>query len=78
MYLSIDFEDFNHDLKRSLGIWETGPLNKDLLWEKYFLINNFYKNCKSKKGRFGTFFVLGLSHQRNHLLLKGYLMMAMK
>ena len=39
MYLSIDFEDFNHDLKRSLGIWKTGCLKSDVLWEKYNLIN---------------------------------------
>ena len=66
MYLSIDFEDFNHDLKRSLGIWETGPLNKDLLWEKYFLI----KNCKSKKGRFGTFFCTGIIASKEPSLIK--------
>ena len=43
MYLSIDFEDFNHDLKRSLGLWESGPLNKDFLWEKYNIINNIFR-----------------------------------
>ena len=33
MYLSIDFEDFYHDLKRSLGLWETGDLKIDELEE---------------------------------------------
>mgnify|MGYP001352025418 CR=1 FL=1 len=30
MYLSIDFEDFHHDLKRSLGIWNNGELKSSI------------------------------------------------
>ena len=55
MFLSIDFEDFNHDFKGSLGLWSTGPLKTDILWEKYKLIDQIFKKSNSKKGSFGTF-----------------------
>ena len=70
MYLSIDFEDFNHDLKRSLGIWDTGPLNTDLLWDKYNVINDIYKKCNSEQGRFGTFFCTGIIAAKEPSLIK--------
>ncbi len=70
MYLSIDFEDFNHDLKRSLGIWETGPLKPNLLWEKYNIINEIYKKNKSKEGKSGTFFCTGIIALNEPSLIK--------
>ena len=70
MYLSIDFEDFNHDLKRSLGIWETGPLNKDILWEKYNKINDIFQKSSTKKGRSGTFFCTGIIASNEPELIK--------
>ncbi len=70
MYLSIDFEDFNHDFKRSLGIWDTGPIFADVLWEKYNIINNIFKNNKSKKGRSGTFFCTGVIAAKEPELIK--------
>tara|TARA_Y100001978_G_scaffold201070_1_gene218622 strand:+ start:243 stop:1103 length:861 start_codon:yes stop_codon:yes gene_type:complete len=70
MYLSIDFEDFNHDLKRSLGLWESGPLNKDFLWEKYNIINNIFKNSCTKEGRSGTFFCTGIIASKEPELIK--------
>ena len=70
MYLSIDFEDFNHDLKRSLGIWETGPLKADALWKKYNVINNVFKNNTSKEGRKGTFFCTGVIAEKEPELIK--------
>lgn len=56
-FISIDFEDFSHDLKRSLGIWETGPLREKALWESYKEINDFLSQIGgSEKGSKATFF----------------------
>ena len=70
MYLSIDFEDFNHDFKRSLGIWKTGPLKADVLWEKYNIINKVFKSNSSEEGRIGTFFCTGVIAQKEPELIK--------
>ena len=70
MFLSIDFEDFSHDFKRSLGIWETGPLCAEVLWEKYNIINNIFKKNNSKKGRAGTFFCTGVIASKEPELIK--------
>ena len=60
MYLSIDFEDFNHDLKRSLGVSKNGDLKVKELWNKYDNINKFLKeNCEGKS-KFITFFCTGI------------------
>ena len=70
MLLSIDFEDFNHDFKRSLGLWNTGPMKTDFLWEKYKLINQLFKKSNSNKGSFGTFFCTGIIAEKEPDLIK--------
>lgn len=70
MYLSIDFEDFNHDLKRSLGIWETGPIKYDYLWEKYLIINKLFNRNINKEGKVGTFFCTGVIASKAPDLIK--------
>ena len=60
MFLSIDFEDYYHDLKRSLGLWESGPTKSNELWEKYENINNFLKKYGEKEGQYATFFCTGI------------------
>ena len=70
MYLSIDFEDFYHDLKRSLGLWETGNLKVDELWNKYNIINNFVKTNGKGKGKNLTFFCTALIAKYEPELIK--------
>ena len=70
MYLSIDFEDFHHDFKRSLGIWKSGPIKSNCLWEKYNQINNIYKNSNDKKGSFGTFFCTAILAEKEPDLIR--------
>ena len=70
MYLSIDFEDFHHDFKRSLGIWKSGPIKSDYLWEKYNQINTIYKNSNDKKGSFGTFFCTAILAEKEPGLIR--------
>ena len=60
MYVSIDFEDFFHDLKRGLGLWETGPIKIKELWEKYNIINEFLKTYGKNNGKYATFFCTGV------------------
>lgn len=60
MYLSIDFEDFAHDLKRDLGLWETGPLRLDALWQSYLTIDAFLARHGGPDGRRATFFCTGV------------------
>ncbi len=60
MFLSIDFEDFSHDLKRDLGIWKTGTLRVDCLWESYYEIDSFLKKFGGTKGQKATFFCTGI------------------
>ncbi|NDV98442.1 polysaccharide deacetylase family protein [Salipiger sp. PrR002] len=56
LFLSIDFEDFAHDLKRDLGLWETGPLRGDALWAGYESIDGFLRD----QGVRATFFCTGI------------------
>ena len=58
--LSIDFEDFSHDLKRDLGLWETGPVRADALWQSYEDINAFLTQESTR----ATFFCTGIVAQQ--------------
>ncbi len=60
MFLSIDFEDFSHDLKRALGVWDTGPLRVDALWRSYETIAAFLKEQGGPNGATATFFCTGI------------------
>lgn len=60
MHLSIDFEDFAHDLKRDLGLWDTGPLRIDALWRSYQEIDAFLTRHGGPQGRKATFFCTGI------------------
>ena len=55
MFLSIDFEDFSHDFKRELGVWDTGPLRVDALWRSYEKIDAFLKAHGGPQGKTATF-----------------------
>lgn len=57
LYLSIDFEDFAHDLKRDLGLWQTGPLRAAALWRAYAGIERF---LRAHGGARITFFCTGI------------------
>lgn len=57
LYLSIDFEDFAHDLKRDLGLWDSGPLRTAALWRAYEVIEDF---LKAHGGARVTFFCTGI------------------
>lgn len=57
LFISIDFEDFAFDLKRELGLWETGALRQDALWRSYEVINRFL--TEDAKAR-ATFFCTGV------------------
>ncbi len=57
LLISIDFEDFAFDLKRELGLWETGALRQDALWQSYEVINRFLtEDAKTE----ATFFCTGV------------------
>ncbi|NVO56396.1 polysaccharide deacetylase family protein [Rhodobacteraceae bacterium B1Z28] len=60
MFLSIDFEDFSHDLKRDLGVWDTGPLRVDALWRSYEAIASFLGSHGGPNGQNVTFFCTGV------------------
>lgn len=61
MFLSIDFEDFAHDLKRDLGLWKTGPLRVDALWRGYRAIADFLaEHGGALGGTKATFFCTGI------------------
>jgi hypothetical protein len=65
--ITIDFEDFSHDLKRDLGIWKTGPLREDALWHSFYKIEKF----KKAKGIDGiTFFCTGVIAKKCPSLIK--------
>jgi len=65
--ITIDFEDFAHDLKRDLGIWETGPLRDEALWRSFYRIEEF----KKAKGIDGiTFFCTGIVAKKCPSLIK--------
>ena len=70
MFLSIDFEDFSHDLKRDLGLWKTGPMRIDSLWESYHEINAFLKEIGGSKGQKATFFCTGIIAEQAPDLVK--------
>ncbi len=70
MFLSIDFEDFNHDLKRGLGICKSGKIKSDLLWEKYNEINEFYKKSDNEVGKYGTFFCTAIIAEKEPSLIR--------
>lgn len=57
LLLSIDFEDFAHDLKRDLGLWQTGPLRVDALWRGYERIEAFLQGQGAARA---TFFCTGV------------------
>lgn len=70
MYLSIDFEDIHHDLKRELGIWKSGDLKSDLLWEKYLCINNFLNKQTTENKKHITFFCTACLAEKEPSLIK--------
>lgn len=41
IFISIDFEDFSHDLSQYLGLHESPPLRVDALWKSYERIQDF-------------------------------------
>ncbi len=70
MLLSIDFEDFSHDLRRNLGLWDTGPLNSDALWKSYFRINNFINKKIQVKNKSITFFCTAVIAEKEPKLIR--------
>ncbi|RNF34702.1 polysaccharide deacetylase family protein [Paracoccus methylarcula] len=60
LILSIDFEDMAHDMKRDLGLWETGPIRTEALWQSYHDIDDFLRAHGGARGRKATFFCTGL------------------
>jgi len=57
-YLSVDFEDFSHDLKRWLGTERDGPMREPALRRSYEAIEGF---CRSELGGARlTFFCTGI------------------
>ncbi|TKW66711.1 MAG: DUF3473 domain-containing protein [Paracoccus denitrificans] len=60
LHLSIDFEDVAHDQKRDLGLWKTGPLRTDALWQSYDAIDRFLADHGGPGGRRATFFCTGI------------------
>ncbi len=67
IYLTIDFEDFSHDIKRDLGIWKTGELREKQLWESFEKIENFKERQKIKGI---TYFITGIIAKRIPNLVK--------
>ncbi|WP_170341689.1 polysaccharide deacetylase family protein [Ruegeria arenilitoris] len=60
LFLSVDFEDFAHDLKRLLGVWETGPLRVEELWQSFETIDGFLRSHGGSTGCAATFFCTGV------------------
>lgn len=60
LILSIDFEDMAHDMKRDLGLWETGPIRADALWQSYHDIDAFLRAHGGATGQKATFFCTGV------------------
>tara|TARA_B100000963_G_C22566270_1_gene643858 strand:- start:102 stop:965 length:864 start_codon:yes stop_codon:yes gene_type:complete len=58
MWITVDFEDFSHDLKRSLQIEASPSIRKKSLDEAYFKINNHLKNFHNSSKI--TFFCTGI------------------
>ncbi len=61
LLFSVDFEDFSHDLKRDLGLWDTGPLRGDALWRAWEEIAGFLARHDDAKI---TFFCTGIVAER--------------
>ncbi len=57
IFLSIDFEDFSHDLSRLLGLSDSPPVRIEALWNSYEKIQNFL-NANNAKNI--TFFCTGI------------------
>lgn len=57
LLLSIDFEDFSHDLGRDLGLWKTRPLRVSALTQSYAAIEAFLQAHGSVRL---TFFCTGI------------------
>jgi Polysaccharide deacetylase len=57
LFLSIDFEDFSHDLGRDLGLWKTRPLRLEALTRAYEAIECF---LQAHGGARATFFCTGI------------------
>lgn len=57
LFLSIDFEDFSHDIGRDLGLWITRPLRAHALNRAYEAIEAF---LQAHGGARATFFCTGL------------------
>ena len=70
MFLSIDLEEFNHDLKRSLNIRNTEAMKTDVLWSKYNLIDSFLKKFGGENGRYCTFFCTGCIAEKDPDLIR--------
>jgi hypothetical protein len=61
-WLSIDFEDFSHDLKRWLGVARDGPMREEALHRAYAAIEGF---CRGELGGARlTFFCTGILAQK--------------
>lgn len=61
-YLSIDFEDFSHDLKRALNARTDGAMRTDALWRSYEAIEKF---CNDDLGGARlTYFTTGILAQK--------------
>ena len=74
-YLSIDFEDFSHDLQRSLGIKKPQTRKNALM----FSIERIMKTIKNSPGSNEvTFFTTGQVARDHEKLLKNYLIMDMR
>ena len=67
--MSIDFEDFHHDLKRSLGICKSGSVKVKELWNKYEKINGLLNKYGKGKGKFATFFCTGILAEKEPSLI---------
>ena len=61
LFLSIDFEDFSHDLGRDLGLWKTRPLRIAALTRAYEAIERF---LQAHGGARATFFCTGIIAQQ--------------
>ena len=70
MYLSIDFEDYKHDLKRLLKTGDTNNINETILFKKYNLINKILKLKGNGEGKYATFFCTGILAQKAPKLIR--------
>ncbi len=69
MYLSIDFEDFNHDFKRAFRVESHKTLKTDALWDRYKRIDDLLKNLGREKGRYATFFCTAVIAEKEPALI---------